>query len=129
MWCTYMKLILRTVTFVTTVSILYLVMYFPNRNVGTDGGIGMFLNLEIKFKRRFDLKKSLRAWLYEAGWPRIPAWLASTSLLNSIHFILIISLWLYRISIPSRLGRLARQGGISFLHLRNPSKAGQRKVN
>lgn len=56
-----MKLILRTVTFVTTVSILYLVMYFPNRNVGTDGGIGMFLNLEIKFKRRFDLKKSLRA--------------------------------------------------------------------
>ena len=129
MWCTYMKLILRTVTFVTTVSILYLVMYFPNRNVGTDGGIGMFLNLEIKFKRRFDLKKSLRAWLYEAGWPRIPASLASTSLLNSIHFILIISLWLYRITIPSRLGRLARQGGISFLYLRYPSKAGQRKVN
>ena len=64
-----MKLILRTVTFVTTVSILYLVMYFPNRNVGTDGGIGMFLNLEIKFRRRFDLKNHLEPDYMKRGGP------------------------------------------------------------
>ena len=44
-------------------------MYFPNRNVGTDGGIGMFLNLEIKFKRRFDLKNHLEPDYMKRGGP------------------------------------------------------------
>ena len=44
---------------ITVVSILYLVMYFRKGNVGTGREIGMFLNLEIKFKRRFDLKNHL----------------------------------------------------------------------